>query len=445
MCKISPIFVISKNKKDLHMGTKVEQKRQRVTPFGGIFFVNDEFTRSGLSGLIDKELGRRTVLGYQYSDIFRTWISIFLCGGDVAEDVHTHLRSTLEGNPSSRVPSPDTLLRGIKELSSENTTIVSSQGKSYNFNINTRLNTLNIKLLLLTKQLCKGAFYDFDYDNQIIEHEKYDAKRTYKMNTGYFPGIATVGDKIVYVENRDGNANVKTGQAETLERAYRLLDDNGIRINRSRMDAGSYGEEIIRVVAKYSHLFYIRANKCETLSQTVRGITDWQETEINFKRYEVASIPFSSFLQERNYRLVIMREKTNDPQLDLFEGEKFNYRCILTNDTESSEKEVIEYYNLRGASEKTFDIQNNDFGWGRLPCSDMNDNTVYLILTAMIKNFYNHIVKKVSEVFDDIFPTTRLKRFLFRFICVAGTWIKQSRQHKLRLYTDRPYNLLKSG
>jgi hypothetical protein len=37
-----------------------------------------------------------------------------------------------------------------------------------------------------------------------------------------------------------------------------------------------------------------------------------------------------------------MREKTGDLQLDLFEGEKFKYRCILTNDRESSEKEVIE-------------------------------------------------------------------------------------------------------
>ena len=29
------------------------------------------------------------------------------------------------------------------------------------------------------------------YDNQIIEHEKYDASKTYKKNTGYFPGVAT--------------------------------------------------------------------------------------------------------------------------------------------------------------------------------------------------------------------------------------------------------------
>ncbi|MDR0742817.1 MAG: hypothetical protein LBF05_00450 [Tannerella sp.] len=35
-----------------------------------------------------------------------------------------------------------------------------------------------------------------------------------------------------------------------------------------------------------------------------------------------------------------MREKTNDPQLELLEGEKFKYRCILTNDRESSDTEV---------------------------------------------------------------------------------------------------------
>jgi hypothetical protein len=265
------------------------------------------------------------------------------------------------------------------------------------------------------------------------------------MNTGYFPGVATAGDRTVYVENRDGNANVKTGQEETLERAYRLLEDNGLKINRSRMDAGSYSEEIIRVAAKYSNRFYIRAGKCESLSETVCKIAEWQETEINFKRCEVATIPFSPFLQERNYRLVIMREKMNDPQLDLFEGEKFSYRCILTNDRKSSETEVIEYDNRRGKSEKIFDIQNNDFGWGCLPCSDMHHNTVYLILTAMIKNFYNHVVQKVSEVFNGIFPGTRLKRFVFRFICVAGTWIRQNRQYKLRLYTDKPCHLLRFG
>lgn len=76
------------------MDIKIQQKPQMITPFGGISFVNEEFTRSGLSGLINKELGVRTLADYQYSDIFRTRFSIFFSGGDVAEDVQTHLFKT---------------------------------------------------------------------------------------------------------------------------------------------------------------------------------------------------------------------------------------------------------------------------------------------------------------------------------------------------------------
>lgn len=423
---------------------KVQKVSQIITSFGGINFVHDAFNRSGLSSLIDKQLGTRcATAGYQHSDLFRSWFEIFFCGGEVAEDIQTHLRSTLEGIPGNAVASSTTLRRVLTELSTDNTLITSSSGNEYQFNINKGMNDLNIQSLMLTKQLEKDALYDFDYDNQIIEHKKWDAKRTYKKGTGYFPGVATIGDKIVYVENRDGNANVKTGQSETLERAYELLSSNGIQINRSRMDAGSYAKDIIETVSANCKLFYIRANKSEAMLEQICEINDWKKIEINFKSYEVASIPFLQFFEDRNYRLVVMREASDDPQLNLFTRDNFIYRSILTNDWESSEKEVIEYYNMRGASEKLFDIQNNDFGWNRLPTSDMNSNTVFLIMTAMMKNFYNYIIKKVSAVFKDIPQSSRMKRFIFRFICVPGKWIKQSRQWKLKLYTDRPYDQLK--
>jgi len=85
---------------------------------------------------------------------------------------------------------------------------------------------------------------------------------------------------------------------------------------------------------------------------------------------------------------------------------------------------------------------NNDFGWKHLPCSFMNENTVYLIIMAMAKNFYNYFIEKVAEVFEDIKPTTRLKRFIFRFISVAGKWVYSGRQWVLKLYTNRPYEAL---
>jgi hypothetical protein len=96
-----------------------------------------------------------------------------------------HLRDTLVQIPDNNgVPSADTMIRGVKDLAEKNTEVlIPSSGKVYQFNINEKMSKLNIKSLLLANQLNAGGCYDFDYDNQIISHEKYDAKATYKKNT----------------------------------------------------------------------------------------------------------------------------------------------------------------------------------------------------------------------------------------------------------------------
>jgi len=421
----------------------IQKLNSSVSPFAGISFANNSFNKIGISQLIDNELGRRVrTIGFDYSEILRNLSNVFLSGGGVIEDISTHLGEHLKMIPNNNVPSPDTVLRAIKELSTENTSFKSNSGIDYDFNINPRLNSLNIKVLLQTGQLTTNHSYDFDYDNQVLANKKYDAKRTYKKNKGYLPGIATIGDKIVYVENRDGNANVKFEQAGTLSRAYELLKSEGITVNRSRMDAGSYAKDIIDTVAQNSKLFYIRANKSANLFEQIAEISTWESVEINYQNYEVASIPFKQFFEDRNYRLVIMREKNDSHQIDLFTQDTFVYRSILTDDWDSTEKEVVEYYNNRGASEKIFDVMNNDFGWKHLPFSFLNENNAFMIITALIKNFYNFFVAIVSEKFKGINPTTRLKRFVFRFITVAGKWVYQGRQWVLKLYSNLPYEQL---
>ena len=160
---------------------KLQKISTQVSPFSGINFLNEEYNKSGFTQLIDNQLGIRCKpYGFSYSDIIKNLMNVFFCGGDCAEDIQTHLRNTLLSIPDNNVPSADTILRGIKELSTENTTYESDNDKKYEFNINRTLNDLNIKSLLLTKQLTKGEYYDFDYDNQIIPTEKYDTKKHIK-------------------------------------------------------------------------------------------------------------------------------------------------------------------------------------------------------------------------------------------------------------------------
>ena len=150
----------------------------------------------------------------------------------------------------------------------------------------------------------KGQRYDWDFDHQFTVIEKYDAKPTYKKFTGYSPGIAVIGNHIVGIENRDGNANVRFHQQDTLERI--------------------------------------------------------------------------------------------------------------------------------------FDDMNNGLGWKRLPKSFMAENTVYLLMTALVRNFYKTIIKRMNVKDFGLSTTSRIKTFVFKFISVPAKWIKTSREYRLNIYTVNP-------
>ena len=157
------------------------------------------------------------------------------------------------------------------------------------------------------------------------------------------------------------------------------------------------GGEVLEDV-NFFRTFYIRAMGCQTLEKRIAEIKEeeWQTTEINYQECGLASLPFTAFFAER------------------------------------------------GASERTFDMQNNDFGWKHLPFSFMKENTVFMILTALIRNFYVWLVGKIAanKAFG-LEATSRVKKFVFRFVQVPFRWVFRSRQWHLQLYTSRPYDRLR--
>ena len=365
---------------------KLSIKSEKITAFGGIFFVLDKFDRI-LSSVIDSHLGLRSkLIGYQYSEIIRAIFSVFCCGGDCMEDLNLYLKDVLAERPHTRVPSADTVLRGIEELATENISYtVEKTGNVYDFNTAEKLNQLLIKLLLATGQLAEGGEYDVDFDHQFLEAEKYDSKRTYKGFDGYSPGVFTIGGLIAYLENRDGNANVRFMQAETHRRFFEMMRSFGIHVRSFRADCGSCSKEIVSEIEKHCRHFYIRANRCSSLYNDIFALRGWKTEEINGIQFELNSILVEKW-EGKCYRLVIQRQRRTCGDLDIWEGE-YTYRCILTNDYKSSARDIVEFYNLRGGKERIFDDMNNGFGWNRLPKSFMAENTVFLLLTALIQMY----------------------------------------------------------
>ena len=425
--------------------TKVAIKYENITPFGGIYHVMDVFSKLGLEKLAESVLGVRGSSGkaFGYGSIISSLFFSYLCGGDCLEDINTLLEH-FKLRPDTMLPGADTVGRGLKELSEKDIVYKSeASGMSYRFNTAEKLNVLLLRMIRRFGLIKPGSHVDMDFDHQFIPAHKFDAKYSYKQDFGYFPGWASIGGIIVGGENRDGNTNVKFRQEDTLRRIMdRVISELGVVIERFRADCGSFSKEIVRVVEERCNTFYIRASNCASRYEEFRNIEEWKTVEIGYGKCDVASVCMDDFIEGKSYRLVVQRSpqkaKDGNVQKDMF-GIVYAYRCILTNDWKSTEKDIIMFYNERGESEKNFDIQNNDFGWAHLPFSFLGENMVFMLVTAMLKNFYLYLLRSISEKVKPLKKTSRLKAFILHFVSVPAKWIRTGRQNVLNLYTHKAY------
>ncbi|HBH08939.1 MAG TPA: IS1380 family transposase, partial [Rikenellaceae bacterium] len=160
---------------------------------------------------------------------------------------------------------------------------------------------LLLKCLAATGQLNPGDCVDLDFDHQFIAADKKDAKYSYKKADGYFPGVASIGGVIAGVENRDGNANVRFHQADTLERLFNRLEKHArVVVRNFRADCGSFSEEILVVVSSHCEHFYIRASNCQSRYVEFMEHEDWTETDIGGRHCGVTSLRFGAMLPDMN-------------------------------------------------------------------------------------------------------------------------------------------------
>ena len=416
--------------------TKVEIKNGNITPFGGLFYIFDTFEKE-IAGTIDGALGPRGgILAYDYSDIFRSLLATYLTGGECLEDI---MQLIPFWKRKYQLPSSDTVARTLKGLAESDTPYVIGDSR-YSFNEADRLNDLLIKCLCATGQLHRGDEIDVDFDHQFLATGKPDAKYCYKHFDAYSPGVMTTGGIVIGVEGRDGNTPVKFKQAGTLCRFFLRLIDAGVSVRNFRADCGSFSKEVIEAVAMNCQRFYIRSMSSGDSRAISVETESWEDVRIGDIDCSVSSYVRTDFIRGVPLRVVDQRSPKLDSDgrqaMTLF-GPEYVYRTIITNDFENSEKDIILFYNGRGASERVFDELGNDFGWKHLPFSYLRENTVFMIVTAIIRNFFMLLKAKLFRIgFAGLDSSARVKRFVRNFVCVSAKFVKKSRGIVLNLYTD---------
>ncbi|MFC1226801.1 hypothetical protein ACFE6N_23585, partial [Pedobacter sp. BG31] len=100
-----------------------------ISAFGGINFVFDYLNRLEIDKLCHAHLpGVAAQSRYSWKDVFYSLKSVFLCGGDCVEDLHTHLRGHFTDSPYVRLASPDTVLRRLSGLAEQARTCATKRG-----------------------------------------------------------------------------------------------------------------------------------------------------------------------------------------------------------------------------------------------------------------------------------------------------------------------------
>lgn len=419
---------------------KVQQSTQLINPFGGVQFVLKHIKEQGIDTFIDEQLGSRGAKKeYRISDGLLAVHYSHLCGGSCIEDINT-LNEHIGFHPGLSLPSADTSLRIMEELKTENT-LVKNGDVTHSFNHHKKLNDLLQKLALKTNTIVADANNILDYDNVILENEKADASKTYKMTTGYQPGVASIGRQVVFIEGRGGNTPAGYKMDETLTACFHSLKNNNIHIEHFRSDSAAYQQSVVEVVEKNCTDFYIRIDDSQNLRDAIKDIpeTEWESIIINNKKVEVAETPFQPFGEKKTYRAIVKRSKRKNGQYDVFTQTPYNYYAIMTGNEkpEATPEWVTRFYNGRGDSERNFDILNNDFNCNRLPFSYLDANMVYMFVAAISFTLFEWIKQTFFK--KGVIETTamRCKKFLFDFMILPAKWIKTARQWVYKIFTTR--------
>ena len=248
------------------------------------------------------------------------------------------------------------------------------------------------------------------------------------------------------MENRNGNSNPRTLQEQTLSRMFSILEKNMVKIKNFRADSGSYLFGVVKMVEAKTDNFYIKARIGEVVARAISDINARERIETPKGTVYRGEIGYTPFIRTQRgsrekkslntYRLIVTKVGGKDKQINVFTNGPYLYSAIATNDREKNADQIVDFYNQRGTSEKGFDIPKNDFGWNNLPFSRLEQNTVFMVFTAICRNLYGFIIELFSKRIKGLRPSFRIKRYIFRFICMPAKWVEHARQWHLKRYGD---------
>ena len=415
---------------------KIKNSHKEIAQLGGAVVLHKKMYDHGLDSLIEKCFGPRVKQAkYSYQEVIIAWMLTLFCNGFRLTKIG-NVEKDLSVLPLMDFCSHDTLGRVLKSLATENEVVKYTNPKNrkdgektYVINENEQTGDLLIMSAKKMGLLKTNKVYTVDIDATPIESEVRDAVTTYKRHKGFMPMVCTIGNVCVFISLRSGNANPHYRKLDCLKKCIELLRKHNIKVGRVRIDGAGYKNEVMEYLDSENIEFVIGANYSPEAQRGSLASANWTKRRLETSKH-VWDAEFCSFdykLQKGNkeFRMATIRVKREDRPgaIDLEDTptkwklkDGYYYKFVITNDKKKSTHDLFKEYHERGAFERCFDSLKNSYGWRTVPFSKLNENLVYMTLTAMASNIYDALLAKLAKKVKQLSKTFRLEKFREIFI-----------------------------
>jgi hypothetical protein len=449
------------------MSNKYSISDKKVTTRGGLIPILKHIKRCKIPQVIRSYVKKRPFWStYTNEDIFISLAMNMFCGKTRLRQIED-MRSKISIIPRLKIASHDTLGRALKSLATKNIIIESIPHRTRQVNetlvnYNTPLNQTLIKSSKRLGLLKPGKSYTMDMDATFVSTRCRDAKRHKKYKKlGFSPMVCMLDNIPVHISLRQGNASAALNLKTDAEICLDLLKQNKIKVGRFRSDGAGYNRDLLTYIDEQNIKYNVRMpfnGNNKGLKNKIENCNNWRditiETEDMIWECEVGSFPYTMHNTtmkskviclkapdlntieklesegEKERRLFIEKKMEELNEKGLLDTEKkshddawvnyegYNYKLIFTNDFDTSEEDLVLEYNKRGGCERTFHYL-KDCGWKYPPFSDIAENNVYLIVSALAYNIFLSALMNFNEYVDGLDAKSRLPKFIDLFVEIA--------------------------
>jgi hypothetical protein len=460
-----------------------------TTPQASLHWVDEFFSRSELSSVIDEAIGARTSRGAKDSDHIKAMVLSQICGGDTIENQkNLPARAGILGITIPSVSATRDYMRVFHNAEEDE-----QRGAGHCFipNENKHLSgfaRIHKHLLSIAHRLRPLETITLDQDATLIPTSRSEALFNYRGERSYeaFNTYCPEYDLMVGTQYRDGNVNAGYEQLDELKRILASLPE-GVKKVSFRSDSAGYQTELMKYCAsgkdeRFGVIdFGISCRVADEFKEAVKKVpeSEWRllrrEDNKGFRQEwaEVAYAPSSLssskkapeirfFATREVFRQRVSGDKLREESsrqrelqlpmsqtiidelesrdegvkrihLTLMSDKIYKTFGVASNIMDKPGGEIIRWHRGRcGKSEQAHDILKNDFGGGHVPSYLFGVNAAWWNIAVLAMNV-NSLLKRFF--LPEGYENSRMKTLRNAFYTLAGKVVHHARRTVLKIWS----------